>query len=277
MIEKILVAVAGRGLCEEMFNMLMEVPSLQNVSVTVLHVVPNETSADDMAEKLEQGGKYLAQAVQSLKIDPNRVNPRLKQGDPKTVVLEVAEEENADLIIMGSRALGRLQAILENSVSQYVFQLSSLPMLLVKDDVYVKRLKRLVVAVDSSAASKDALEMAIFLARDLQGCQLDFIRVNSPENVSHPEQESALAAAAAEAKKYGIKYHCQLTSGNAGEEICKAASNANADLLLLGSPDRRPSVAKGLPDLDRLLGNSVSDYVRVKAECPVLLTRTPGQ
>jgi nucleotide-binding universal stress UspA family protein len=277
MINKILVAVAGRGLCEEMFNMLMEVPSLQNVSVTVLHVVPNETSADVMAEKLEQGGKYLAQAVQSLKVDPNRVNPRLKQGDPKTAVLETAEEEDADLIIMGSRALGRLQAILENSVSQYVFQLSSLPMLLVKDDVYVKRLKRLMVAVDGSEASNDALEMGIFLARDIQGCQLYFVRANSPEDVSNPEQESALAAAAAEAKKYGIQYRCQLVSGNTGEEICKAASDVNTDLLLLGSPDRRPSVAKGLPDLDRLLGTSVSDYVRVKADCPVLLTRTPGQ
>jgi nucleotide-binding universal stress UspA family protein len=277
MINKILVAVAGRGLCEEMFNMLMEVPSLQNISVTVLHVVPNETSADEMAEKLEQGGKYLAQAVQSLKIDSNRVNPRLKQGDPKTAVLETAEEEDADLIIMGSRALGRLQAILENSVSQYVFQLSSLPMLLVKDDVYVKRLNRLMVAVDGSEASKDALEMGIFLARDIQGCQLDFIRVNSPEQASSPEQDSALAEAAAEAKKYGIRYNCQLITGDTGKEICQAASDTNTDLLLLGSPDRRPSVAKELPDLDRLLGTSVSDYVRIKADCPVLLTRTPGQ
>lgn len=40
---------------------------------------------------------------------------------------------------MGSRGLGRLQAILENSVSQYVFQLTSRPMLLVKDDIYVKK------------------------------------------------------------------------------------------------------------------------------------------
>jgi nucleotide-binding universal stress UspA family protein len=29
-----------------------------------------------------------------------------------------------------------------------------------------------------------------------------------------------------------------------------------------------------MPDLDRLLGNSLSDYVRVNANCPVLLART---
>jgi len=44
--------------------------------------------------------------------------------------------------------------------------------------------------------------------------------------------------------------------------------------LILGSPDRRPSIAKTLPDLDRLLGASLSDYVRVYANCPVLLART---
>jgi nucleotide-binding universal stress UspA family protein len=47
-------------------------------------------------------------------------------------------------------------------------------------------------------------------------------------------------------------------------------------LLILGSPDRRPSIAKGLPDLDRLLGTSVSDYVRVYANCPVLMARSAG-
>jgi nucleotide-binding universal stress UspA family protein len=48
----------------------------------------------------------------------------------------------------------------------------------------------------------------------------------------------------------------------------------NVDLLLLGSPDRRPSIAKTFVDLDRLLGSSLSDYVRVNSSCPVLLART---
>ena len=60
---------------------------------------------------------------------------------PKDTVCQVAEEENSDLIIMGSRGLNRLESILSNSVSQYVFQLTSRPMLLVKDDVDIKRTK----------------------------------------------------------------------------------------------------------------------------------------
>jgi nucleotide-binding universal stress UspA family protein len=34
-------------------------------------------------------------------------------------------------------------------------------------------------------------------------------------------------------------------------------------------------VAKGLVELDRLLGSSISDYIRVHAPAPVLLVREP--
>ena len=42
---------------------------------------------------------------------------------------------------------------------------------------------------------------------------------------------------------------------------------------VMGSPDRRPSVARNLVDIDRLLGSSVSDAVRIQADCPVLFVR----
>ena len=283
MIEKILVAVAGRGLCEEMFNMLMDIPSLQKTSVTVLHVVPPQVTSDGMADKLEEGGKILAQAIQSLKIDPSRVNPQLKQGDPKTTVCQVAEEEQSDLVIMGSRGFGRLQSILENSVSQYVFQLTSRPMLLVKDDIYVKKIKRVMVAIDKSESAKQSLDLALSLVKDINGGQLILVHVTkdltgkSTEDVTaNAEKDPVLAPAVALAKQMGVSYRCVSATGKPGEAICRFTDELNADLLVIGSPDRRPSVAKSFVDLDRLLGNSLSDYVRVYANCPVLLARTTG-
>ena len=77
-------------------------------------------------------------------------------------------------------------------------------------------------------------------------------------------------------KKMQVDYKCVVAGGNPGKGICALANEYSADLLLLGSPDRRPSIARTLPDLDRLLGNSVSDYVRVHAPCPILLTRSPA-
>lgn len=281
MIEKILLADSGIGHSEEMLKALMEIPSIQRAFVTVLHVVPPQISADDMTQKWEEGGKILATAIQSLKLDPNHVSAILRQGDPKDVVCKVAEEVDADLIIMGSRGLKRLVSILENSVSQYVFQLSSRPMLLVKDDIYVRRINRIMVAIDQSEGAKQALKLAIFLLRDIQGGQLNLVHVDpdpagkaTGKTGAEAEKDPFLAAAVAEAKKAGVAYRCTVATGKAGETLCRLAEETKTDLLMLGSPDRRPSIAKGLPDLDRLLGGSLSDYVRVYANCPVLLTRT---
>lgn len=278
MIEKILLANSGTGQAEAMLKALLAIPSLQRAKVTLLHVVAPQVNSDVMVEKLEEGGKLMANAVQSLNINPQQLNPMLRQGDAKTIVCEVADEINADLIIMGSRGLKRLQSILENSVSQYVFQLSSHPMLLVRDDIYVKQISRIMVALDKSDTAQQSLKIALYLARDIKGAQLILTRVVKDPKAAegNPEKDPVLALAIAETKRMGVNYRCILESGKPGESICRIASETNADLLVLGSPDRRPSVAKSLPDLDRLLGTSISDYVRVYAECPILLVRTEG-
>jgi nucleotide-binding universal stress UspA family protein len=278
MIQRILIAVAGLGKCEQMLKMLMEIPSIQRADVTILHVVTPQVTTDLMAEKLAAGGKILADAVEYLKLDPAKVNVRLKQGDPKDIVCQVADEEDVDLIIMGSRGLSRLESILANSVSQYVFQLTSRPMLLVKDDIYIKRINRIMVGYDGSATAQSSLKLALFFLRDIKGSQLLLTQIKSTQKaadaIDKPDRDPIFAPAIAEAKRLGVDYKCIISVGDAGKEICKASEEYNADLLTIGSPDRRPSVAKSLPDLDRLLGNSLSDYVRVKAPCPVLLTRS---
>ncbi|MEB3178128.1 MAG: universal stress protein [Nostocaceae cyanobacterium] len=283
MIEKILLAVSGLGHAEEMLKNLKDLPSIQRAKVTVLHVVPAQATAEAMTTKWEEGGKILASAIQNLSLDPAQVSSILRQGDPKDVVCQVAEEMEADLIIMGSRGLKRLESILSNSVSQYVFQLSARPMLLVKDDIYVRKINRVMVAIDNSEASKNCLKLALFLVRDISGGQLILTNVSTDlrgkageATEVKPEENPVLAAAVAEARKQGVEPRCISTSGKPGEEICRLADELNVDLLLLGSPDRRPSIAKSFVDIDRLIGNSLSDYVRVNATCPVLLARTAG-
>lgn len=281
MIEKILLADSGMGNTEAMMKVLMDIPLIQRASVTVLHVVPSQISAEDMTARWEEGGRTLAEAIKALNLDPTHVTAMLREGDPKDIVVKVANEIDADLIIMGSRGLKGLKAILENSVSQYVFQLSSRPMLLVKDDLYsIRPVKRVMVAMDKSDSAKEGLKLAINLLRDISGSEM--LLVHSVSNLKarpfdetepDPNKDPILTAAAAEAKRYGIKTTLAAPEGQAGRRICQLAEDKNVDLIILGSPDRRPSIAKGMPDLDRLLGESLSDYVRVYTPCPVLLTR----
>lgn len=282
MIEKILLASSGTGQTEGMLKALMEIPAIQRTTVTVLHVVPPQVTAEAMTDKWEEGGKTLAKTIQTLNLDPSRITAILREGDPKDIVVRVADETDADLIIMGSRGLKRIQSILENSVSQYVFQLAARPMLLVKDDIYVKKINRVMVALDKSASAQQCLKQAIALVRDIKNSQLILVHANPDlklkpgEIAANPNEDPVLLPAIAEAKKLGINYKCIAPEGKPGERICQVADELGVDLLVLGSPERRPSIARGLPDLDRLLGQSLSDYVRVYANCPVLLVRSPG-
>jgi nucleotide-binding universal stress UspA family protein len=284
MLQKILLADSGSGQGEQMLNYLLDLPSFQSATVTVLHVLPPEAGSDQMNDKRQEAAVTLAKTVERLHLESgtNRVravNTLLREGEPKDEVCRVADEIGADLIIMGSRGLKRLQAILDNSVSQYVFQLSSHPMLLVKEDVFVKRLNRVMVAVNPSGASQEALDIAIRMVRDIKDGRLILAHVNKDLNArvkltpAEAERDAVLAPIVSRLKRESITYQCFAGNGKPGSEICAIAEEASADLLILGSPDRRPSVARSFVDLDRLLGASVSDYVRVHTPCPVLFVR----
>jgi nucleotide-binding universal stress UspA family protein len=261
----------------------MDIPAFKKAGINILHVVPPQVTTDAVTAKWEEGGKIIDNILKNVPIDPSKVSTMLRQGEPKDTVCQVAEELDADLILMGSRGLKRLEAILENSVSQYVFQLTNRPMLLVKDDIYVKKIKRVMVALDKSAASQYALDLTLYLLRDYSDAELILARVNPdlkpellPLSRTEIENNPILAPAIEKAKKFGISYRGIVTGGKPGEQLCKLVEEYNVDLLVMGSPDRRPSVAKSLPDLDRLLGTSLSDYVRVNATCPILLARREG-
>lgn len=278
MLNKILYADSGADNAQDMLKTLLDLPSTKNAQLSILKVVSPKTTEEESALK-EQAQSKIDDLIVKLGVNPGQVTSRVEEGEVKTVVLNVAQEIDADLIIMGSRGLSKLQAILSNSVSQYVFQLTDRSMLLIKDDIYIKKLKRIMVAIDKSPAANYALDVTLSLLRDYQDAEIFLTRINpdlDPNlNLSKEDMENnpILAPAIAKVKRMGFEYRCLVTGGRPAQKICKLAEARNIDLLVLGSPERRPSVAKNLPDIERLLGSSLSDYIRIKATCPVLLAR----
>ena len=271
MFRNILVADSGKGHVETMVGMMQRLPSFAGARFTLLHVLDVQ-GKKSLADGMEAGARLLAQAVDAMKLDPATVTIILRQGDVKQTVLAVADEINADLMVMGSRGVGRLKSILLNSASQYVFQLSNRPMLLVRDDLYVRHPNRILVAVDGTTISNSALNLACDMARGVDGMTVRVIHVSSQRGGSQVEKR-ILDKARLAARRLGVDVETEERNGNAAQEICAAVEDSNSDLLVLSSPDRRPTVARNLVDLDKLLGSSISDYVRVKATCPVLLVR----
>lgn len=281
MFRNLLIADSGTGHVEEMVRMLQDIPSFGRAKVNLLHVVQEQSKsqADDHRSNAEQ---LLNAAIERMALNPNGVNRLVREGDPKQTVLNVAEELSCDLIVMGSRGLGRLQSILANSTSQYVFQLSTRPMLLVRDDLYVRHVNRVMVTVDGTGVGDDAVRMACELVRDIPGGTLTGVHVSrqdiTPTRGGRTKADEVLDAAVQRARSFGIDlkpFHA--TGADIGREVCRAAQDTQADLVVIASQDRRPLVARGLVDLDKLLGGSVSDYIRVHAPAPVLLVREAEQ
>ncbi len=279
MFRNLLIADSGKGHVEEMIRMLQDMPNFKTARFNLLHVVQEQSKAGSEGHR-DNAQSMLDGAANRMGLDPSSVQLIVRDGDTKQTVLKVAEELDADLIVMGSRGLGRLQSILANSTSQYVFQLSTRPMLLVRDDLYVRHVNRVMVTIDGTGVGDDALKTACELVRDIPGGTLTGLHVvrqeSAPSRGGRTKADDILDAAVQRARSFGVDLKAIHTEGkDIGRSVCAVAEEINADMLVIASQDRRPLVARGLVDLDKLLGGSVSDYIRVHAPAPVLLVREP--
>ena len=276
----VLIADSGKSTVEEMVRMLRDIPAVRQARLNLLHVVPEQVG-ESFTEHSQKAAGIAAEAVQRLGLNPSDVNTIIRQGDTKQTVLQVADEINSDLIVMGSRGMSRLQSILSNSASQYVFQLSTRPMLLVRDDLYIRHINRVLVTIDGTGVGDDALKLACELVREIPGGILTGVHVSrqdiTPSRGGKNPADLVLEKAVQRARSFGVELQPVHRSGDIGRTVCNAADEIKADLLVIASQDRRPVVAKSLVDIDRLLGSSVSDFIRVHAPAPVLLVREPEQ
>ncbi len=274
----LLIADSGKGHVEEMVRILRDIPPCRQARINLLHVIP-EQGGLDLESHRQQAEVLIREAIGRLGLSPGEVNTLVREGDAKLTVLNVADELEADLIVMGSRGLGRLQSILGNSASQYVFQLSTRPMLLVRDDLYVKAINRVLVAIDGTGVGDDALRLACELVQGIPGGSLTGVHVSrqdiTPSRGGRTPGDDVLQKAIQRARSFGVEMKGLHRTGDIARGVCAAAEEAKADLVVIASQDRRPLVARALVDLDKLLGSSVSDYIRVHAPAPVLLVREP--
>jgi len=83
-------------------------------------------------EMIAAGRKVMQAAQSELASSGLQVTNELLEGPPAEALLRVAETRHCDLIVMGSRGLGDLQAALLGSVSHKVLQHSTVPVVIVK-------------------------------------------------------------------------------------------------------------------------------------------------
>lgn len=82
--------------------------------------------------RLNQTQTILQQAVDAVGEIPGKLSTELLEGGPAEAIVEVANTRQSDVIVMGSRGLGRLVGALIGSTSQKVVAHAPCPVLIVR-------------------------------------------------------------------------------------------------------------------------------------------------
>lgn len=83
-------------------------------------------------KRMEEAEAVLRDAIVEVGHIPGELLTEALEGSPAEAILEVAEVRKVDLIVMGSRGLGRLAGALLGSQSQKVVQHATCPVLIVR-------------------------------------------------------------------------------------------------------------------------------------------------
>lgn len=91
---------------------------------------PNLSTA--ITARMEEAEAILQSALEAVGEIPGKIHTETLEGSPAEAILDVAKTQKVDLIVMGSRGLGRLAGVLLGSQSQKVVQHALCPVLIVR-------------------------------------------------------------------------------------------------------------------------------------------------
>lgn len=142
MFNNVLVAIDGSKMSEKVLKVAAQFAKEQGSKLTLIHVakdlvIPTTMVVADYEKILEEmrnaAMALLREAQQKLEQQDVKAEILYKQGSSiSRLIVQVAQEQSADLIIIGSRGLGNIKGLMLGGVSQKVAQLSQCPVLLVK-------------------------------------------------------------------------------------------------------------------------------------------------
>jgi nucleotide-binding universal stress UspA family protein len=218
------------------------------------------------------------------------ITTRVATGIPSEEVITAARAEDSDLIVVGTRGKTGLAHILLGSTAERVIRGAPCPVLTVRtepadgeDNGTLSRpitLERILVPVDFSDCSIDALEYAVVVAQQAKA-SLMLLHVLEPVSYGLDfsfgdsktrEQErkiwtKRLAELVSSHQHSHVPMESQLRGGLPADSILDSSRTLPCDLIVMGTHGRR--------GISHSISGSVAEAVLRKALCPVMAVRSP--
>jgi nucleotide-binding universal stress UspA family protein len=280
--KKILVAVdnseSGRNALHQAFKLANE----EKCWITVTSVVPPYEGEieligvkDIRAALRKPCEEALAEIEKIAKTERMLVKTVCEEGEVHERIVDLADAENCDVIVMGRRGLHNIERALIGSVTARVIGHTQRDVLVVPNGTVVGW-KKIVLATDGSKHSAKAMERAISFAKSYGG-ELRVISVVDVPTEFYAEAPQAVENLVRKAQGYvadvkkqaeaaGVKSESFVGEAEAHEAITHLAKEQNADMIIIGS--------YGRTGLRRLLMGSVAEKVIGYAPCPVLVVKS---
>lgn len=219
------------------------------------------------------------------------VTTRVATGIPSEEVITAARAEDSDLIVVGTRGKTGLAHVLLGSTAERVIRGAPCPVVTVRmepadtkqEESALSRpvtLERILVPVDFSDCSLDALEYAIVVAQQAKA-SLMLLHVLEPVSygldftLSHIRTRDSEVSTWTKRLEELVSSHqhshvpveSRLRGGLPADSILDSAQTLPCDLIIMGTHGRR--------GISHALSGSVAEAVLRKALCPVLTVRSP--
>lgn len=216
---------------------------------------------------------------------------RIATGIPSEEVLAVARAEETELIVVGTRGKTGLEHVLLGSTAERIIRMAPCPVLTVPREKQRAEgssstekpntpPKRLLVPVDFSDCSLDALEYGALIAQRSNaslkllhvlepvsyGLDFTFPHIAKREQV-RTELTGRLSNLVSTLTSAGISSDFAISGGLPADSILDAARVQSVDVIVMGTHGRR--------GLSHALFGSVAESVLRRSSCPVLTVRTP--
>ena len=291
----ILLATDGSGDASLAGQAAADISDKTGARLHVVHVwtdvpppaYPNMMLDDYSRLAEEEARKLLRRQAWSAQVAGGRVaGHHLREGGPVEEIIFLAEELEADLVVVGRRGVGRVKRLITGSVSEGVVHQASCPVLVVRGGEQAWPPARIVVGDDGSLPAKKAGGLATELG-DVFGTEVIFVRAyrNPAEPVGgwSARQRSELDEArlqdlqslSARAERLETSTHCRpetkLAEGDPALTVLSVAREEQSPRTLLAVGSR------GLGAPKRMLLGSVSTRVLRAAGGPVLITPRDSQ
>jgi nucleotide-binding universal stress UspA family protein len=239
--KKILVPTDFSEHAEYALRVAAQIAKKVNAEIFLLHMLELPSQMSDMTTKGAEGPEIIF-AIKKVReqFQVAKEKPYL-EGIPITEAVQFAKafegiiessKKNAiDLIVMGSHGVSGFEEMFVGSNTEKVVRTSEIPVLVVKSDVQIASLKKLVFASDFSSEIEDAFPKALNFA-EMLGVELHMLMVNTPNNFKTTAASEALMADFA--SRYGLANQVSLhtyNDENLEAGILNFTDKINADLI----------------------------------------------